>query len=324
MKCVYVGDPHVRPNNLEEWENLAHFILETILSEKPDRIVILGDLLHTHSVIRLEVLDFWNNWLDILSEACELYVLVGNHDQSGDFNQHTNALSVFKRIKRKTLRIIENPQDHDLYAYMPYYHNHADFIESANYLAAKGCKVLVCHQTFSESQFENGMYAPDGIDPDLLNYDLIISGHIHKSQQFGKIVYPGTATWQSASDANEDKGIWLYDHDDQTGKILSKRLIRTAHVVTKIVSLIWKEGEALPAIPSGCKVNIELVGSSQWVSDQKKALKGSCSVKTRITDKTNRVNRTTGRSFEDFISTVYPTSNKERLIKYMRDNGFFR
>lgn len=328
MLILRIGDPHVRPTNLDEWEKLAHFIQDKILEIKPDRVEILGDLFHTHAVLRMEVLDFWDAWLDILSEACELVVLVGNHDQTGNYESDMHALSVFKHLQRKNrnLKIVDLARKEGIYGYMPYTHSKDHFVELANGLASDGAKVLVCHQSFITSQFESGTYDPEGIDPALINFDLIISGHIHKHQictSSGKIIiHPGTAMWHTNADANEDKGIWLYNHDDNTGAITSSELIRTAGIVTKIVELTWEEGKSLPAIPSGAKVVIELVGSSQWVSDQKKALKGQVSLKTKITDRVNKLARNPGKNFLDFISNVYVTTmDRTVLLKYMRDNG---
>lgn len=327
MKTLYIGDPHIKVSNLDEAEKLMHFAQDLALKEKVDRIILLGDLFHTHAVLRLEVLEFWDAWLDIFSELCETFVLVGNHDQTGDYNLHTNALSVFKHLQRKNrnLKIVENPQRHGLFAFMPYYHDRDEFIRVANTMALEGAKVLVCHQTFSGSTFENGFYAPEGIDPDKLNHDLVISGHIHKRQRFGKVIYPGTAKWDTASDANEPKGLWLVHHWDETGVITDESFVDTSQVVTPIISLEWKEGDMKPAaliVPGHAKISVELIGSSNWVNQQKTDLKSQFSIKTRITDKTKPENRKAGVNLEDFISNLFvSTMDKSALLNFAKELG---
>jgi DNA repair exonuclease SbcCD nuclease subunit len=331
MRILRIGDPHIKPNNLDEAENLLHFINDVILEQQPDRIEILGDLFHTHAIVRLEVLEFWVDWIDVLlTHEIPLYVLRGNHDMATSEEYCASVYSVFKLIKNRNFHYCDSPRaDQEIdgpFAYISYYSDHDKFIEIANHCAKEGAKVLVCHQTFDGSRYESGIFAPDGIDTSKINFNLIISGHIHTHQDMIKgdkrILYPGTPKWDTASDANEDKGIWMYEHDDSTGAILKEELIRTAHVVTKIVSLTWIEGMDLPAIPSGCKVTIELIGSSKWVESQKAALKGTVEIRSKVTDKTERRVREAGKNFPDFVANKFQTDmNKIELLKYMKGLG---
>ena len=113
MRILRVGDPHIKPSNLAEAEKLFHFINDKILELKPDRVEILGDLFHTHAVVRLEVLSFWNGWLDVFTahEPTEFVILVGNHDMTGDYESTESALSVFQHMakKHRNLNIVDTP-----------------------------------------------------------------------------------------------------------------------------------------------------------------------------------------------------------------------
>lgn len=323
MLILRVGDPHIKPSNIAEAEMLMQLVYDTAVKYNVDRIEILGDLMHTHSVIRLEVLEFWDRWLFKLSSSKELIVLVGNHDKSGDYNSSSNSLSVFSRIKNENLKIINSPTKIGIYGYMPYIHDKDTFIGMANDLAIS-CKILVCHQTIDGSRYESGFYAPDGVDPGRINFDTIISGHIHKKQTInisGKtIIYPGTPKWDTASDANESKGIWLFRHDVENGKILSEEFISTAGTCTPILGIEWREGNEAPAIPENSKVTIELIGSSSWISKQKSILKNKVSIKSKITDKKNTEQRKTGGSLENFIVNLYITNiDKELMLKKAKE-----
>jgi DNA repair exonuclease SbcCD nuclease subunit len=326
MKILRVGDPHVKVTNIDESDRLMDFVGDVAREHKVDRIEILGDLFHTHSVLRLEVLEFWNAWLDTLSESQELVVLVGNHDQSGDYNSHSNALSIFNRLKKTNLHIVEYPKTLGVFGYVPYIHEPAKFIEQCNSLVSDhGARVIVSHNTYQGSKYENGFYAPDGVNPESINCGILISGHIHSRQSFrtgiGQIViYPGTARWDTASDANQPKGIWLYEHDDATGEILKEQYIDTSKVCSPIVSVTVNEGGELPAIVEGVRLSVELVGSSDWVTKQKNILKGKASIKTKITDKAKFEHRKSGNSLMEFIDKHYVTSiDKARLLNYMKE-----
>jgi len=326
MKILRVGDPHAKVNNLDEMRKLISFVVEQAILHKVDRIEVLGDLFHTHAVLRLEVIDFWVWALDLLSNTCQTVVLVGNHDLSGDYNSNTSALTVFGLMGKKNLLIIEKPTLLGEIAYVPYIHDKNLFCSSAIALSAQGGKVLVCHQSIQGSKFESGMYDPDGIPTGEWSerFVHIVSGHIHSEQDFGNVIYPGTARWDTVTDANRRKGIWVYDHQDGTGTITSRVFITTEKVCSPIQSFRWAEGEAgIPEWPKDWRVAVELVGTSAWVSQKKAELKGKCSIKTKITDKQKiGETRQTGKNLEDFMRNLFvSTMDKDELIKYAREIG---
>lgn len=323
MRILRVGDPHIRPSNIEEADRLMGFVKQIVLGGKVDRLEILGDLFHTHAVIRLEVLLFWNKWIPVFQDIVETIILVGNHDMTGDYNSREHALSVFKGLQNEKLRIIDSPANIGVFSYLPYVHKEADFIAAAKSLASQGGKVLVCHAEFDGSQYDNGFYAPHGFSVENLPFDTIISGHIHKEQIIagGKVDYPGTAKWDTQSDANEQKGIWLYEHDD-SGRVLQRDRISTAHVCTPIVSFVWLEGEAEPVIPEGAKASIELIGSSDWISKKKTSLKGKVGIKSKSTDQKSKVRRKATKKLEDYLMNMYDTKmDRIVLMQFAKELG---
>lgn len=324
MKILRVGDPHIRPQNVEEANALMEFVKTIAVNAKVDRLEILGDLFHTHAVIRLEVLLFWNRWLEVLSDIVETVVLVGNHDMPGHYANDGHSLTVFKRIQNGRLKIIDKPTAIGQFVYCPYIHDEQEFLAAVHAIDGSETKVLVCHAEFSGSQYDNGFYSPKGFNPDNVRYKSIITGHIHKEQIIanGKVDMPGTPKWDTASDANERKGIWLYEHDVD-GRVLQRDLISTEKVCTPIVSVTWNEGEDAPAIPENAKVHIELIGSSAWVTKQKTSLKGKMSIKTKITDKKrNTASRKAGNSLAGFILNTYSTDmSRQSLVDYGKEIG---
>lgn len=327
MKILRVGDPHVKVTNIDEWDLLICFIAETALKHKVDRIELLGDLFHTHAVLRLEVLEFWKHSLDHLSDICELVVLVGNHDMSGDYNSSNSALDIFSLIRKKNLHIVNTARVLGVYGYVPYIHDNAKFIEIANGLVSYGAKVLISHTTYNGSKFESGIFAPDGVDPEVLNFDTLISGHIHSRQRFRtnkgqEVIYPGTARWDTDSDANQPKGLWLVEHGPNGG-IINEEFIDTSHIAVPIIKVDLKEGEELSKFPEGSKVTINLIGTSEWIAKQKQSIKGKFSFTSKITDQAKRENRKAGKGLEDFVASNFSsTLDKTKLLSFMKENGF--
>lgn len=325
MLILRVGDPHAKVNNLDEMKSLILFVAETAKNAGVSRIEILGDLFHTHAIIRLEVLAFWVWALDILRGICETVVLTGNHDLSGDYNFDFSALSVFVLMNKDNLKIIEKPTQLGVFGYVPYTHDSAKFIASADSLSASGARIMVCHQTIQGSKYESGMYAPDGIPTGEWSkrFEHIISGHIHSEQSFGNVIYTGTARWDTIADANLRKGIWLFDHRDDSGCVVSSNFISTENVCSPIQHIEWREEDDTEYGWSvNARVAVELIGSSVWVASMKEKLKGKCSIKTKITDKQKLQIRTSGDSFEGFIKNLFVTSmDREHLLKLAKEYG---
>jgi len=307
MNILRIGDPHVMISNLKESEKLIDFVVATALDRKINTIEFLGDLFHTHAVMRVEIVDFWQKAFEKIELAgLECRVLVGNHDQPGsrEKEQVMNALNIFKDDgTADCMRMILNePTIVDGIAYIPYMSNKEEFLKASQDLYSQGAtKLLVAHQTFTGAQYDNGFYAEDGIDPSLVAQDAIISGHIHANQQIGKCDYPGTAKWDNMSDANKDKGIWIYTHNEDRS-VASKEFISTSKVLTPIYKHTMIEGEKEAELFENAKNYIELVGKSAWITKMKKKYKNKAQIKARPTDrKIGKIDKFDNISIYDYL-----------------------
>lgn len=328
MKVLRIGDPHVMVSNLSNSQALIDFVVSTAKEEAVDQIEFLGDLFHTHAVKRIEVEHFWYHALSKCSEIVgknSVVVLVGNHDQPGskEKEQEMNALNVFKDlalIANKPMTVRNN------IAYIPYMSDKDAFLKASAELYDKGAtKLLIAHQTFTGATYENGFYAEDGIEPDLVHQENIISGHIHKQQQLGKCFYPGTPKWDTMSDANEDKGIWIFEHNTD-GSIKDKKFISTKDIVTPIYKHTYEEGGEEPVLTEGARNYLELVGKAAWITKMKKKYKGKCQIKARPTDrKSVKLDRDSLLSINSYIDKHFEVVNgvdKKDIKEYLESlNG---
>lgn len=272
-KTLMVGDPHAQVGDLPDAEALMRFVAQTAKDRGVDKIEIFGDLFHTHNVIRLEVYKFWAHHLRELAQVAKTIVIAGNHDQPGDLESEwqMNALQMLENLHPNLHVVSSTLVDGDT-LYVAHTSSKERFAQA---ISAKSTATrLACHQTFYGATYENGMYAPEGIDPGIVaDFKQVDSGHIHKKQTFANIRYIGTPRWMSLSDANEDKGIYV-----------GEEFISSADACTKIVSLTISEGDELPVLPKGAKVFVELVGPSRWISETSKKIKGQARVVPRPTD----------------------------------------
>jgi len=283
-----------------------------------DKIEFLGDLMHTHAVIRVEVLDFWKKALNRLS-FFEVVILVGNHDQPGskEKEQEMNSLNV---LKAPAIDIVNRPTIIDGIAYIPYMSDHAAFIKASKDLYDQGAtKLLVAHQNFTVPLYT------DMINPDLVSQEAVITGHIHEQRQIGKVFQVGTPKWDTMTDANEEKGIWIYEHNED-GPVKSKLFISTKDVVTPIVKHTLNEGDQEVELNEKAKNYIELVGSTAWISLMKKKYKGIAAIKARPTDrKRGIIDRDKAFSITDYLDTVFKPVDgvsKEDIKNYLKEVSY--
>lgn len=320
IKTLYVGDPHVMVSNLDESDRLMSFIKETAIKENINKLVFLGDQMHNHAILRSEVVSFWKKWISIFSVNIRTIFLIGNHDYTGDARSKIHSMGAFKMLNIPLLSIVDTPLVEDNIVYVPYIHDKSKFVEIANSFSSQA-NTLVCHEDWDGAQYENGFYCPDGVKQEDVNFSLIIGGHIHKRSRFGKVILPGTARWLTNSDANEVKGLWVVSHS-QDGSIESESFISTEHVCTPIVSFTWIEGQEAPVIPEGARATIELIGSSDWISKQKKTLKGKVVIKSKNTDQKRTLERKAGNSLENYLLNVYSTNmDRQKLYDFAKGLG---
>lgn len=204
MKLLLIGDPHLK---ISKFQLSCEFLawVKVIAAEiKPDMVVNLGDTFDTHAVVRSEILsEFRKHVLDITELGIHYRYVLGNHDQYKPNDSKYHALESFKGIEN--FIVVDKPWNSTVenITWVPYIADYKQF-------PLDTLPIVIAHQTFVGADY--GYYRPDvGVDADKVKADMIISGHIHKRQMFGKVVYPGTPFAQGADDVNQQKGLMLFD-----------------------------------------------------------------------------------------------------------------
>ena len=283
LKLLHVGDVHAEPHDLADCAALMGFVSEVAEQERPDHLVLMGDQYHTHSLIHVEVLQFWTSVLEgFKKQGQKVIALVGNHDQSGkDDGAHAMI------AHRNGAIVVDGPKVLEGILFLPHMTNreafveicqkyrppHADeWVEWHNYPEIHCvAKSLVCHQTFEGSKYENGFYAQDGIDPNLVPQESIVSGHIHTPQILGKVHYLGASRWRTLSDANTDRAIWLITYSDD-GSVVERKPFAVG-VCRKIRHLVDTPETPVegPFDPKD-QWRIDIKGTAEYVEARRKAL----------------------------------------------------
>ncbi len=313
MKILWIGDVHAKVSDLADCEALIRHVIKTADLTKPDHIVFAGDQYHTHAIINSYVMEFWKKTFDSLS-AYEVWALVGNHDMPGVEGATANSM-----ILHDNVLVVDRPMFESGVLFLPYYANAASFVEECN--KHQEFPTVMCHQEFNGCFYENGFYSKFGVDPNLIIQKHVISGHIHAPQEFGKVLYPGAPRWQTLSDANVDRAIWLFEFDE-TGTVINKKGYSTAGVCKVI-----RHFEHTPAIPLppdltslmlNSTVHIDLRGPGDFVDAQKELLT-PLGVRLRVFKTDTRptlVRESMGvqKAFQTYLEGFVPPNKTERDV----------
>lgn len=204
-RVLFVGDPHLRINKFTLATQFLSWLNKHIAETKPDLVVNLGDSLDTHAVIRSEALnELMSHIYHVVDLGIPYVYLTGNHDYYSPKDSKYHALLPFKN-RIANLHVVDTPQDLFGMTFVPY-------LADGNAFPRTTLPICVAHQTFLGADY-GPVNAIEGVDANTVSADIIISGHIHKRHNLGKVVYVGSPYSQDASDANQIKGVSLFDTD---------------------------------------------------------------------------------------------------------------
>lgn len=239
MKQTYllVGDLHAQINNLEDTGIILDAVAYIVRQQNVQFTVFLGDVYHTHSVMRQEVVKLLQDKLLNTRGAGQgkPIIIVGNHDLVGPTNLASNACDL---TLSDVAAVVSEPLQVNDILLMPFIPDNEVFIQLCNQYP--DTTVLICHQTFDGSVYENGFYAPEGVDQKLIPQKYVLAGHIHKAQTIGKVKYVGTPRALTAAEHNEDKGVTIVTYDTEL-KTLDTKFISLNSLVKTYIHLDIKQ-----------------------------------------------------------------------------------
>lgn len=197
-----VGDPHAKPDNLEKIRTLF-----ALVEGKGNTTFWMGDMLDTKEIVRSKCL---NLWIELFSKSkLQHYILIGNHDlHSVESKEH----SLYPLTLLKNVHVIDRPQSiHDMSMYaVPYIHDPKEFVKALK--MQDGHQVLLMHQGVTGFDYGNGYIAENEVPLEALSkFELVISGHFHKFQKEGNLVYIGTPFSHTFGESDQEKFLGILD-----------------------------------------------------------------------------------------------------------------
>lgn len=277
MKALVIGDVHAKVEDLEDCERLRVYVIDIVEKNRVRTVIFLGDQYDLHAIKHVEVERFWMTFFAQLREmGVEVFALVGNHDRPGNASVRSHAMQVHTNIV-----VVDKPTLADGGLLMlPYYHNPAELVAAAK--AHPDTGVAICHAAFQGGHYDNGapikadaFYGKDVANPDDFPQHFIVSGHIHAPANFGKVWYPGSPRWQTMSDANISRAIWLVGFGEEAG---FEKPFPTDGVLRRTWDLVYTpedrcEAELALVAPID-KVRVSIRGPLAFCEESKRLLQG--------------------------------------------------
>lgn len=217
MKLLVIGDLHSRSKDLQEQNSINKFLLKTIQERNVDFVAIPGDIFDNKSPNSEEVTSFIEFFTSIPPRVT-VYVIAGNHDWVDKEHAATDWIPYIR----------------------PNTYYHRDILE---FTIPVGIgltkKFLMKHCNVAESKVgPDDINLPGGSIKDFGElYDVVILGHIHKSQILKKAkplaFHPGSPIYLNFGERNDKKGIYLLD----VGDTVTYEVIETPCVQMKQILL---------------------------------------------------------------------------------------
>ncbi len=254
MKFIHLSDLHIgkRVNEfsmLEDQEYILTEILRIIEEEKPDGVLIAGDV-YDRSVPTEEAVKLWDSFLVKLAHRnVQTYAISGNHDSAVRFSNYGALLDVSGihlssvydgTVKKYMLEDQWGAVNIYLLPFLkpaivrPFFpdreiKNYTEAMQvaiEAMEVKPEERNILVCHQfvtgalrSDSEEVVVGGL---DNVDAAVFqDFDYVALGHIHGKQQIGRetIRYCGTPLKYSFSEKNQEKSVTVVEIGEKTEEI---------------------------------------------------------------------------------------------------------
>mgnify|MGYP003951373259 FL=1 len=219
-----ISDSHFGArNNSVEWldrmiEYFEEFFIPAVKKhyKKGDILIHCGDVYDNRQSVNLLVLHRTIGLFEKFSEIFEdgIYCIAGNHDI---MRKNTNDITSLDTIKYiPNVNVYKEPitietKDASLLL-MPWRKSHAD---EATCIAGSDAEYLFCHTTVLGAKFDKYRHSGEGLDSgDCKGFKRVYTGHIHLAQEYKNILYVGNPYQMTRSDANNSKGFWCVDFEN--------------------------------------------------------------------------------------------------------------
>lgn len=237
-KLMLIGDMHLghRSGDRETAEYqlrvFDEFIFPLISKLGIKRVIQTGDFFDARKAIRHDTMELVRERLIPKTKGVQWDVLVGNHDM------HLKE-SIYPNSCNELLAGYDNFTIHNEPGVVEIDGIKIDMIpwicrdnrkQVLDFISNSVNNIAVGHFELAGFQYYRGM-ASQGEDSHFLaNYSQVWSGHFHTISKANHILYVGTPYQLTFGDADDDRGVWVYDTDDGTFEFHNNNMPRFSRI----------------------------------------------------------------------------------------------
>ena len=202
-------------NNKQHNEWCIEFINWTISRAKENDIktlIFLGDYSHNRNSVNISTLNYAHKGLKLLNDNFDnVIMLLGNHDLF--FRDRLDMHSIPYAKEFPNIMLIEEITTIEDYCFIPWLIG-----DEWKQIPEITSPYIFCHAEIAKFKLNSAIEMPDhgGLKAEhFKNQQLVFSGHFHKRQRKGNILYIGNAFPHDFSDAGDDnRGIMLWTKNE--------------------------------------------------------------------------------------------------------------
>jgi DNA repair exonuclease SbcCD nuclease subunit len=239
MKVICLGDPHAKITRFDLFLKYLKWVEQLVVTEQPDFVVNLGDTFHDHAMLRAEIKSEFRDHVDYVISKTKLrryFYVLGNHDFYRKDDSKYHALKDWAGTD-DGLVVVDSPSSYSSpnptdITFVPYLPDHTKFPKDTK-------RIVFAHQTFVGADYGN--QRPEiGVVSEDVSSEVIISGHIHKPQTFGKVIYVGSAYSQNLDDLDQIKHVLIFDTETYEKRFVTVPLpswLKCSYVLSEIFTV---------------------------------------------------------------------------------------
>lgn len=223
-KVMVIGDLHFGHkggdrDSADYQKRVFHEFIFPLIDELGIKHVIqTGDFYDSRKAIRHDTMEYVREHIIPYTQGQEWHVLVGNHDM------HMKE-TIFPNSCNELLSVHDNFTIYNEPSVLTIDGVGIDMIpwicrdnrmQVMDFIANSDRSICIGHFELSGFQYYRGLASQGEESHFLGNYNYVWSGHFHTISKSNHILYVGTPYQLTFGDADDDRGVWVYDTD--TGK----------------------------------------------------------------------------------------------------------
>lgn len=231
----YIQNTDISKNNFKEISFAINQLIVQINNPEQSLIVITGDIFHFINKINGNILVFFEEIIQKLTQHCITIMIFGNHDVT-PYNESNDIKIIFTQVIKKSnnrLFILSEEKEYefDNIIFIPTLF-YSETIKQPEHKDPNKTYISLYHNEIngclmkSIKQFTSEI--PDNCiskfrikKSDFDNYDLVLLGHIHNHQFLQpNMAYPGSLLQTNFSEEINDQGYIKWDIQTKTGEFI--------------------------------------------------------------------------------------------------------